>query len=163
MCGGEDRASPDLLLIVRGTGWTRGNNTRVHVHTHTHTHTHRLCICHLEEMQWTHQGSMGFWVISRCGSRTTNHSLKEAGTPKQGGWPKALGPPFLHSPPQGRGVRVRREKQEAEVPRPWRPGLGKGVERRREPATLPPLFSGCLLPSSLDPRGSEGRPGSQPC
>ena len=40
MCGGEDRASPDLLLIVRGTGWTRGNNTRVHVRTHTHTHTH---------------------------------------------------------------------------------------------------------------------------
>ena len=39
--GGEDRASPALLLISRGTGWTQGNNIHTHMCTHVCTHTHR--------------------------------------------------------------------------------------------------------------------------
>ena len=62
--GGEDRASPDPLLISSGTGWTQGNNThtRERVCTHTHIHTHTDCIYHPDETQQTQPGNRGLQV-----------------------------------------------------------------------------------------------------
>ena len=71
--GGEDRASPALLLISRGTGWTQGNN----IHTHVYTHTQMASIIWMKHNRHS-LGTGDSGSISRCGTPATRHSLKAA-------------------------------------------------------------------------------------
>lgn len=100
--GGEDRASPDLLLISRGRGWTQGNNMRTRVHTHTHTD----CIYHLDETQQTQPGNRGLRVNFKLWDTGHQPQPKSSCLIQPPAWV-----PLLHSPLQGSGIRVRWEKQ----------------------------------------------------
>lgn len=112
------RASPDLLPIAKGH----------RVDTRKQHYTHRDI--HFVSITWKKSnrhisGKVGSGSISRHVTMATNHSLKEAGTSKQGRRSKAQHP----SPPNGwelewRWAKWRWAKQEAEVPAPWRSGLG---------------------------------------
>ncbi|CAN0280469.1 unnamed protein product [Rangifer tarandus platyrhynchus] len=86
--GGEDRASPDLLLISRGKGWTQGNNMRTHVCTHTHTQIASI----IWMKQQTQPGNRGLRVNFKVWD--TGHQPH----PKSSCPPSCLGPPPPLSP-----------------------------------------------------------------
>lgn len=123
VCGGENKDSPDLLLIVRDTG------TQETTHTHTHTHTHADFASAIWKKRHTHiGGTVDPGSVSRRGATATTHSLKAAGKSKHVGG-RALaqhplpGHPFPPPSPtvdrnQGGGGACKKQGH----PAPWRPG-----------------------------------------
>ena len=99
--GGEDRASPALLLISRGTGWTQ-RKQHSHTRVHTHTHTHTDGIYHLDETQQTQPGNRGHRVNFKVWDTGHRPQPKSSCPIQPPAWV-----PLLHSPLQGSRIRVR--------------------------------------------------------